>query len=157
MDIHIGISDEHREEITNGLVKVLADSYTLYLKTHNFHWNVEGPLFSELHQLFEKQYLELAIAIDEIAERIRALGFYVPASYSQFSEITTVKEEKNHVHSSEMISQLVLGQEEVVRSARKLIPIAEKYQDQPTADMLIDRMTVHEKNAWMLRSLLEES
>ena len=105
MDIHIGISDEHREEITNGLVKVLADSYTLYLKTHNFHWNVEGPLFSELHQLFEKQYLELAIAIDEIAERIRALGFYVPASYSQFSEITTVKEEKNHVHSSEMISQ----------------------------------------------------
>ena len=156
MDIQIGIEKQHREEIAEGLVKALADSYALYIKTHNFHWNVEGPLFSELHKLFETQYLELAEAVDEIAERIRALGAYVPASFTQFNQITTIKEEVNHVSATEMIKQLVLGQEEVVKTARLLIPIAEEYHDQPTADMLIDRMTVHEKNAWMLRSLLQE-
>ena len=114
MDIHIGLSDEQREDIAEGLIVLLANSYALYIKTHNFHWNVEGPLFSELHHVFEKQYLELALAIDEIAERVRALGIYVPASFSQFAKITTIEEEIHFIDAEAMIEQLVLGQEEIL-------------------------------------------
>ena len=157
MDIHIGLSDEQREDIAEGLIILLANSYALYIKTHNFHWNVEGPLFSELHHVFEKQYLELALAIDEIAERVRALGIYVPASCSQFAKITTIEEETNAIDAESMVEQLVLGQEEIVRTARHLMPLVLDVHDAPTESLLTDRMMVHEKNAWMLRSLLEES
>ena len=157
MDIHIGLSNEQREDIAEGLIVLLANSYALYIKTHNFHWNVEGPLFSELHLVFEKQYLELALAIDEIAERVRALGIYVPASFSQFAKITTIEEEIHFIDAEAMIKQLVLGQEEIVRTARHLMPLVLQVHDAPTESLLTDRMMVHEKNAWMLRSLLEES
>lgn len=155
MELHIGLSTEQRDEIADGLNKMLADSYALYVKTHNFHWNVTGPNFSELHKVFEKQYQELAIAIDDIAERVRALGVFVPASFSQFSQITSIDEETGQIHSDEMIRQLVLAQEEVVRTARHLLPLVEDFNDAPTVDLLTQRMAVHEKNAWMLRSLLE--
>ena len=155
MELHIGLSGEQRDEIADGLNKMLADSYALYVKTHNFHWNVTGPNFSELHKVFEKQYQELAIAIDDIAERVRALGVFVPASFSQFSQITSIDEETGQIHSDEMIRQLVLAQEEVVRTARHLLPLVEDFNDAPTVDLLTLRMAAHEKNAWMLRSLLE--
>jgi starvation-inducible DNA-binding protein len=157
MDIHIGLTDEQRNTIADGLKKLLADSYALYVKTHNFHWNVKGSSFASLHHVFEEQYLELAIAIDDIAERVRALGVYVPASFSQFSELTTVEEATQQLDSKEMVRQLMLGQEEIVRTARHLFPTVEAAHDAPTADMLTDRMMVHEKNAWMLRSMLEDS
>ena len=156
MKIDIGIPDQQREEIAQGLSRLLADSYTLYLKTHNFHWNVTGPMFTTLHTLFEQHYTELAMAVDVIAERIRALGVAAPGSYKQFAELSSIEEETGTPTAEEMIRQLVKGQEAVVKTARAVFPVVEKANDEPTADLLTQRMQVHEKNAWMLRSLLEK-
>jgi len=155
MRIDIGISDEHRAEIAQGLSRLLADSYTLYLKTHNYHWNVTGPMFNTLHLMFETQYNELALAVDQIAERIRALGHRAPGSYAEFGALTSIKEDKSSPSAEEMIRELVKGQEAVVRTAREVFPSAEAANDEPTADLLTQRMNLHEKNAWMLRSMLE--
>ena len=155
MSIDIGISEKDRNAIAKGLSKVLADSYTLYLKTHNYHWNVTGPLFNTLHLMFETQYTELATAVDEIAERIRALGVPAPGSYKAFTSLTEIEEETDVPSAEEMIRQLVIGQETVVRTARQVFEIADKANDEPTADLLTQRMQLHEKNAWMLRSMLE--
>ena len=155
MSIDIGIDQQDRRAISEGLSRLLADSYTLYLKTHNYHWNVTGPLFSTLHTMFEDQYTELATAVDEIAERIRALGFPAPGSYRRFAELTAIEEEVAVPDAREMIRQLVIGQETVARTARQIFPTVERVNDEPTADLLTQRMQIHEKNAWMLRSMLE--
>ena len=155
MQIDIGISEDQRQQIAEGLSRLLADSYTLYLKTHNFHWNVTGPMFTTLHTLFEQHYTELATAVDEIAERIRALGVSAPGSYRQFGELSSIPEETGVPGAEEMIRQLVRGQEAVVKTARSIFPIVERANDEPSADLLTQRMQIHEKNAWMLRSLLE--
>lgn len=155
MDIDIGIDKDDRLQIAEGLSRLLADSYTLYLKTHNFHWNVTGPMFNTLHLMFETQYTELALAVDLVAERIRALGSPAPGTYRAFSSLTSIEEPEGVPSATEMIRQLVLGQEAVVRTARSLLPLVERASDEPTADLLTQRMQVHEKNAWMLRSLLE--
>ena len=154
MELNIGISTEDRQQIASGLSKLLADSYSLYLKTHNYHWNVEGPLFNTLHLMFEQHYTELATAVDEIAERIRALGVKAPGSYSAFSSLTNIEEASGNETAEEMIRQLVIGQETVARTAREAIKAAEAASDEPTADLLTQRMQIHEKNAWMLRSML---
>jgi starvation-inducible DNA-binding protein len=154
MSIDIGISKKDRALLAKGLSRLLADSYTLYLKTHNYHWNVKGPLFNTLHLMFEQQYTELATAVDLIAERIRALDHPAPGSYAAFAKLTSIKEEKGTPTAKEMIRQLVVGQETVVRTAREIIPIATAANDEPTADLLTQRMQIHEKNAWMLRSML---
>jgi starvation-inducible DNA-binding protein len=154
--INIGISDKDRKKIAEGLSRMLADTYTLYLKTHNFHWNVTGPMFQTLHLMFMTQYTEIWNAVDLVAERIRALGYPAPGSYKEFAELTSVRENSGSPGAKEMIRQLVAGQETVVRTAREVLPVAEKAGDQPTVDLLSARMEVHEKNAWMLRSLLEE-
>ena len=156
MKIDIGIPNKQREEIAQGLSHLLADTYTLYLKTHNFHWNVTGPMFSTLHILFEQHYTELATAVDVIAERIRALGVAAPGSYKQFAELSSIEEETGVPAAEEMIRQLVKGQEAVVKTARAVFPVVDKANDEPTADLLTQRMQIHEKNAWMLRSLLEK-
>jgi starvation-inducible DNA-binding protein len=153
--IDLGIPPAQRKEIAEGLSKVLADTYTLYLKTHNFHWNVTGPMFQTLHLMFEQQYNELALAVDLVAERIRALGHPAPGSYAQFSKLSSVPEETGVPQAEDMIRQLVEGQEALVRTARKVFATAEKASDQVTIDLLTQRMQVHEKTAWMLRSLLE--
>jgi len=155
MDINIGISEQDRRQTAEGLSRLLADTYTLYLTTHNFHWNVTGPMFNTLHLMFEQQYNELALAVDLIAERIRALGFPAPGTYREFVALTSLKEPEGVPAATEMIQQLVLGQEGVVRTARGLLPLVDKTSDEPTADLLTQRMQVHEKTAWMLRSLLE--
>lgn len=152
--LDIGISSEQRSAIAAGLAKLLADSYTLYLKTHNYHWNVTGPMFNTLHAMFEQQYTELAQAVDEIAERMRALGEPAPGSYRAFSELTSIVEEDDSPNAETMIARLVEGQQAVVRTARQAFPVADEAGDEPTADLLTQRMQVHEKNAWMLRSLL---
>lgn len=157
MQIDIGISEQHRRQIAEGLARLLADSYTLYLKTHNFHWNVTGPMFSTLHALFEEHYTELATAVDEIAERIRALGVAAPGSYQQFSQLSSIEEETGVPTAEEMIAQLTQGQEAVIRTARSIFPVVDAAHDEPSADLLTQRMQIHEKNAWMLRSLLEKS
>ena len=154
--INIGIPEKDRKKVADGLSRMLADSYTLYLKTHNFHWNVTGPMFQTLHLMFMTQYNEIWMAVDLIAERIRALGFPAPGSYAQFAALTAIKDADGVPKAKEMIRQLVEGQEAVVRTAREILPIAEKAGDQPTVDLLSARMEVHEKNAWMLRSLLED-
>jgi len=154
MELNIGIDPKQREEIATGLSKLLADSYSLYLKTHNYHWNVTGPQFNTLHTMFEGQYTELAAAVDEIAERIRALGIRAPGSYSAFGKLTSIDEGTGEELAEEMIRQLVIGQETVVRTAREAFPAAEAANDEPTADLLTQRMQIHEKNAWMLRSML---
>ena len=154
MQIDIGIPEQDRANIANGLSKLLADSYTLYLKTHNYHWNVTGPMFNTLHLMFEQQYTELATAVDLIAERIRALGHPAPGSYRAYSKLTSIEEEEGVPDAGKMIRELVKGQEAVTRTARELFPIVDKASDEPTADLLTQRMQVHEKNAWMLRSLL---
>lgn len=151
----IGIKTEDRAAIVDGLSRLLADSYTLYLKTHNFHWNVKGPMFNTLHQMFMVQYTELWNALDLIAERIRALGFPAPGSYAQFARLTCIKEEEGVPAAEEMIRQLIAGQEAVVRTARSVFPLVDAAGDEPTADLLTQRMQIHEKTAWMLRSLLE--
>jgi starvation-inducible DNA-binding protein len=153
--IDIGIDEGAREQIGAGLARLLADTYTLYLKTHNFHWNVTGPMFSTLHLMFETQYTELALAVDLIAERIRALGFPAPGSYRQFADLTSLSEETTVPSAEEMIRQLVKDQEAVVRTARSIFPVVDEAHDEPTADLLTQRMQVHEKTAWMLRSLLD--
>ena len=155
--INIGISKQQREKIAEGLSRLLADSYTLYLKTHNFHWNVTGPMFTTLHTLFETHYTELALAVDQIAERIRALGVNAPGSYKQFSALSSIEEETGTPNAEDMIKQLILGQETIVRTARSIFPLVDEANDEPTADLLTQRMQIHEKNAWMLRSLLENS
>ncbi len=154
MKIDIGINEDTRKKIGEGLSRLLADTYTLYLKTHNFHWNVTGPMFNTLHVMFEGQYNELALAVDQIAERIRALGFNAPGSYSQFGALTSIKEETGTPTAQEMIKALVKDQEALVRTARSIFPIVDEAHDEPTADLLTQRMQVHEKTAWMLRSLL---
>ena len=154
MQIDIGINDQDREAIADGLSRLLADSYTLYLKTHNYHWNVTGPMFNTLHLMFEQQYTELAMAVDLIAERIRALGFPAPGSYKAYAALTSIEEETGTPSAEAMIRQLVQGQEAVVRTARAVFPAAEAANDEPTADLLTQRMQIHEKNAWMLRSLV---
>lgn len=148
-----GLSEKDRQAIAEGLSRLLADTYTLYLKTHNFHWNVTGPMFNTLHLMFEEQYNELALAVDVIAERIRALGVYAPGSYRQYAELTTIDEETGVPAAEDMIAQLVKGQEAVVKTARSVFPLAEKAGDEPTADLLTQRMQIHEKTAWMLRSM----
>ena len=153
--IDIGISESDRKEIAAGLSRLLADTYTLYVKTHNFHWNVTGSLFNTLHQMFEQQYTELATAVDEIAERIRALGFPAPGSYAQFGGLTSIKEETGVPSAQDMIAQLAKDQETVARTAREVFPVADAAHDEPTADLLTQRMQIHEKTAWMLRSMLD--
>jgi starvation-inducible DNA-binding protein len=154
MDINIGINEKDRAAIAEGLSRLLADSYTLYLKTHNFHWNVTGPMFNTLHLMFETQYTELALAVDEIAERIRALDFPAPGSYADFARLSSIKEAQGVPKAEDMIRELVEGQEAVVRIARAVFADVDRASDQPSADLLTQRMQVHEKNAWMLRSLL---
>ena len=156
MKIDIGISDKERKAIAAGLSQVLADTYTLYLKTHNFHWNVTGPMFQTLHLLFMDLYNEQWVAVDLVAERIRALGFPAPGTYSEFAALTSIKESKGAPKAKDMLRELVAGQEAVARTARAVFPIAAQSNDQPTCDLLTQRMQIHEKNAWMLRSLLEE-
>jgi starvation-inducible DNA-binding protein len=156
MKVKIGIADKDRKAIAAGLSRVLADSYTLYLKTHNFHWNVTGPMFQTLHTMFEEQYTELATAVDLVAERIRALGEPAPGSYADYGALTSIKEERGVPEARKMIRQLLEGHETVARTAREAFPAAERAGDQPTADLLTQRMQVHEKTAWMLRSLLEK-
>jgi starvation-inducible DNA-binding protein len=156
MPINIGIDEQARKEIAEGLSRLLADTYTLYLKTHNFHWNVTGPMFNTLHLMFEVQYTELSTAVDLIAERIRALGFPAPGSYSEYARLSSIPEANGVPKADDMIRQLVDGQEAVVRTARAVFPLVEKVNDEPSADLLTQRMQVHEKTAWMLRSLLDQ-
>ena len=153
--INNGIDAETRTEIARGLSRLLADSYTLYLKTHNYHWNVTGPMFQTLHLMFETQYTELALAVDVIAERIRALGAKAPGSYAEFAALSSIPDAQGHPGATEMIRDLVAGQEAVVRTARELFPLVDDARDEPTADLLTQRMQIHEKTAWMLRSLLD--
>ena len=155
MNIDIGIEANKREEIAAGLSRVLADSYTLYLKTHNFHWNVTGPMFQTLHLMFEAQYNELALAVDLIAERIRSLGVPAPGTYKQFIELSSIKEADGVPKAEDMIRLLVQGHETAARTARAVFKTAEAANDQSTCDLLTQRLQVHEKTAWMLRSLLE--
>ncbi len=154
--VDIGIAEESRREIAEGLSKLLADSYTLYLKTHNFHWNVTGPAFRELHLMFEEQYTELATAVDEIAERIRTLGLPAPGSYSEFAKLSRIEETPGVPTANEMVRLLVVANEAVVRTCREVLPLAQEANDESTASVIADRMSVHEKTAWMLRSLLEQ-
>ena len=153
--IDIGIDASSRKAIADGLSRLLADEYTLYLKTHNFHWNVTGPMFNTLHLMFETHYNESALAVDLVAERIRALGFPAPGTYSQYAKLSSIKETEGVPEWREMVAQLVEGHEACVRTARKVFPAVDESNDEPTADLLTQRMQVHEKTAWMLRSLLE--
>lgn len=155
-NINIGLSDDERKNIAEGLSRLLADTYTLYLKTHNFHWNVTGPMFSTLHTMFEEQYTELAAAVDLIAERIRALGVPAPGTYKEYGRLSSIKETEGVPSAEDMIRLLVEGQETVTRTAREVFKLAEQANDQPTADLLTQRMQVHEKTGWMLRTLLEK-
>jgi starvation-inducible DNA-binding protein len=152
--INIGIGEEDRKAIAEGLSKVLADSYTLYLKTHNYHWNVVGPMFNTLHLMFEEEYTELAMAVDEIAERIRALGEPAPGTYREFAELTSIAEDTGKPEATDMIRNLVEAHETTARTARSIFPTVEAAGDEPTADLLTQRLQVHEKTAWMLRSML---
>ncbi len=153
-EINIGISEKDRKAVCKGLNKLLADSYLLYLKTQNYHWNVTGNMFQSLHLLFEQQYQEQAKSIDVIAERIRALGEFAPGSFAAFSKVSSIKEETTIPSAEEMIHRLVEGNERVVTTARELVAIADSCEDDVTSDLMIERMQVHEKNAWMLRSLI---
>jgi starvation-inducible DNA-binding protein len=152
--INIGISDKDRKKIADGLSRLLADTFSLYLKTHNFHWNVTGPMFNSLHLMFEAQYNELWLAVDSVAERIRTLGVVAPGTFADFAKLSSVPEAKGVPAAEEMIRQLVEGHETVVRTARDIFPIADAASDEPTADLLTQRLQTREKTAWMLRSLL---
>ena len=156
LPVNIGISDANRKKIAEGLSRLLADSYTLYLMTHNFHWNVTGPQFNSLHMMFMGQYTEQWNALDIIAERIRALGHPAPGTFSEFAKLTSVKEVAGVPKANDMVRYLVDAQETTARTARKLFPVVEAANDQPTADLLTQRLEIHEKTAWMLRSLLED-
>ena len=156
MKIDIGIAENDRAAIAGGLGRLLADTYSLYLMTHNFHWNVTGPMFQTLHVMFETQYTELAVAVDLVAERIRSLGFPAPATYSEFMRLSSIKEMSGVPKAAEMIRLLVEAQEAVVRTARSIFAVVEQATDEATADLLTQRIQLHEKTAWMLRSLLEQ-
>lgn len=153
--INIGIDEKSREEIGQGLSRLLADTYTLYLQTHNFHWNVTGPFFQQLHVLFEEHYTELAGAVDDIAERIRALGILAPGTYKELAELTSIEEVEGNISAEEMIGRLVESHETVVRTARKVLLTAQEAEDESSASLVGDRLVVHEKTAWMLRSHLQ--
>jgi len=155
VEVNIGISTENREAIANALSSVLADSYLLYLKTHNYHWNVTGKLFHSLHEQFEEQYTELAEAIDEIAERIRALGFRAPGTFKEFQSLTSIEEDSDQPDAKEMVSRLVGGNEQLLRTAREALKPAQEGEDEATIDLLTQRLDIHSKTAWMLRSHLE--
>lgn len=155
MHIDIGIDEKHRAEIAGALAKVQADTYTLYLKTHGFHWNVTGPMFQTLHLMFETEYNELWTALDAIAERIRALGHFAPGTGKQLAALSSISDEDGVPKAEDMIRKLVAGHETVARTARKAFELADAANDQPTCDLLTQRLQVHEKTAWMLRSLLE--
>lgn len=154
--VNTGIPEKNRIEIAKGLSKFLADSYTLYLKTHNYHWNVTGPMFTTLHLMFEQHYTELAEAVDVIAERIRALGEYAPGSYKSYAKLSQIEESEEVPTAQEMIRDLLKGHEAVCRTARDIFPVAAECEDEATADLLTQRIQIHEKTAWMLRSLLEK-
>lgn len=154
MDTGIGTKD--RAKIADGLSRLLADTYLLYLKTHNFHWNVEGPMFQTLHLMFMDQYTEAWNAIDPIAERIRALGHYAPGTYKQYVRLGSIRETEGVPRAEKMVRELIEGQEAVARTARSVLPLADGANDQPTLDLLTQRLNIHEKNAWMLRSLLKK-
>ena len=155
--VNIGIDESDRAAIADGLSKLLADTYTLYLTTHNFHWNVTGPMFTSLHAMFMQQYTELWNAVDPVAERIRSLGFPAPGSYRQFGQLSSVPDvPATPPKALEMVALLVAGHEAVARTARSIFPLADRAGDEPTADLLTQRLTVHEQTAWMLRSLLED-
>ena len=155
MEINIGINEENREAIADELSKVLADTYMLYLKTHNYHWNVTGELFHSLHEQFEGQYTELADAIDEIAERIRALGYRAPGTFKEFNDLTSITEEEEEPEALEMVRRLAIGNEQVLRTAREALEPADDAGDEATVDLLTERLHIHAKTAWMLRSHLE--
>lgn len=155
MDINIGISSEDREAIAKGLSKLLADSYMVYLKTHNYHWNVTGKLFHSLHEMFEEQYTELAEAIDVIAERIRALGYRAPGSFREYQEITSIEEDTDQPEALEMVRRLAVDNETILRTAREALPACEKAGDEASLDLLTQRLHIHSKTTWMLRSHLE--
>lgn len=155
MDIHLGIPEAKRQAVADGLSRLLADTYTLYLQTHYFHWNVTGPMFNSLHLMFETQYNELALAVDLIAERIRALGCKAPGTYAAFARLSSVQEVEDVPAAKDMIAILLKGQETVVRTARSLLPLVNEVDDESSADLLTQRLQLHEKTAWMLRSLLE--
>lgn len=154
LSVNIGISDQDREQIAQSLSRLLADTYTLYLMTHNFHWNVTGPAFRTLHLMFEEQYTEMATAVDDIAERIRTLGYPAPGTYKQFSQLSSIQEPEGVPEANEMIRQLIQGNEAVIRTCREALPLAQESDDESTSALISDRMRVHEKTAWMLRSLL---
>ncbi len=151
-----GISNKDRNAIAHGLSRLLADTYVLYLKTHNFHWNVEGPMFQTLHVLFMTQYTEMWNSIDLVAERIRSLGHYAPGTYAEYAKLASIKETAGQPKAEKMVQLLIDGQEALARTARSVLPVADKANDQPTLDLLTQRLQVHEKNAWMLRSLLKK-
>lgn len=151
-EINIGISKENRLEIAEGLKRLLADSYTLYLQTHNFHWNVTGLQFRELHLMFEEHYTELSTAVDEIAERIRTLDVAAPGTYKEFSQLSSIKEVEGVPTSLEMVELLTLGHEQVIRTAREVLKVAQEADDESTASLVSDRMRIHEKTSWMLRA-----
>ncbi len=153
--IDIGIDKDDRRAIADGLSRLLADEYTLYLKTHNFHWNVTGPMFNTLHLMFETHYNEAALAVDAVAERIRALGFPAPGTYRQYASLSSIDETDGVPEALEMVRLLVKGHESCAKTARSVFPLADQAHDEPTADLLTQRLQVHEKTAWMLRSLLE--
>lgn len=155
MDINIGISAEERKEIAEGLSRLLADSYMVYLKTHNYHWNVTGKLFHSLHEMFEEQYTELAAAIDEIAERIRSIGYRAPGSFKEFNELTSIEEDTDQPDALEMVRRLAVDNETLLRTAREILPACDKADDEATIDLVTERLDVHSKTAWMLRSHLE--
>lgn len=156
MSINIGINQADRAKLAGELSKLLADTYTLYLKTHNFHWNVTGPMFQTLHLMFEQHYNEMWMAVDAIAERIRSLGHPAPGSYAAFSRLSSIADADGVPPAKEMIKQLIDGHETVIRTARALIPVAGEAGDESSADLATQRLQVHEKTAWMLRSLLED-
>jgi starvation-inducible DNA-binding protein len=156
MAMDTGISAKDRSKLAQGLSRLLADTYILYLKTHNYHWNVEGPMFQTLHIMFMEQYTEAWNAIDPIAERIRALGHYAPGTYKQYVKLAAIKETEGVPKAEQMIRHLIEGQETVARTARSVLPVADDANDQPTLDLLTQRLDIHEKNAWMLRSLLKK-
>jgi starvation-inducible DNA-binding protein len=152
LNIDIGINESDRNEIANGLKKLLADSYTLYLQTHNFHWNVTGPQFRELHLMFEEHYTELAVAVDDVAERIRTLGVAVPATYRSFAELSRIKEVDGVPEAAQMVTLLMRGHEAVVKTCREVLKLSQHAEDESTSALVSDRMRVHEKTAWMLRA-----
>ena len=155
-DIDIGISPKDRKKIADGLSRVLADTYTLYLKTHNYHWNVTGPMFQTLHLMFEQQYTELALAVDAVAERIRALDVAAPGSYAAFGRLARIKDDDSVPTAMAMVKNLVKDHEAVAKTAREVFSLADRANDQPTADLLTQRLQIHEKTAWMLRSLTKK-